>query len=414
MAGKWETVAPGIRCRDHAERKHGVKPDRYFTVRYMAGGKQVEEALGWASEGWTLKKAQAERTKLEEANRTGEGPATLREKRGRAEAQRQAEVLQAKGEKTVADLWDRYAKEVIAVHNKPRTIEEKTRMWENRVAPAIGHLKIKSVIEEHVGAVVRAPLRLAGGKVIGGKAEAGNLYRLLHHLFGKALAWGLRPKEMGNPLESIAEPKVDRRERLLTGGEIGALLRALDRTATEKTEQPQIVAIVRAAILTGARISELLSLEWDHVRAEEMEFHLPDTKSGFSRRPMSAETLAVLRSVDRMPGVPYIFRAVDTPAEPLAYNTAEKAFRRIVAAAGIERCSLHTIRHWFATMTANSVNNPRVGMALTGHKSHAAYMNYLHGDKAQAQALAGAMAALAGRLGEAETNVAPMRKGSGT
>src|SRR5258708_5945331 len=166
MAGKWETVAPGIRCRNHPTRKHGVKPDRYFTVRYMAGGKQVEEALGRATEGWTLKKAQAQRTTLEEANRTGEGAATLREKRGKVEAQRQAEALRARGEKTVTDLWDRYAKEVIAIHNKPRTIAEKIRMWERRIKPAIGHLKIKDVTEEDAGAVVRAPLRLDdAGKV---------------------------------------------------------------------------------------------------------------------------------------------------------------------------------------------------------------------------------------------------------
>ena len=56
-------------------------------------------------------------------------------------------------------------------------------------------------------------------------------------------------------------------------------------------------------------------------------------------------------------------------------------------------------------MTANSINNPRVGMALTGHKSHNAYMNYVHGDKEQAHALAEQLAALATGLGVAEPNV---------
>jgi hypothetical protein len=45
-------------------------------------------------------------------------------------------------------------------------------------------------------------------------------------------------------------------------------------------------------------------------------------------------------------------------------------------------------------MTANSVSNPRVGVALTGHRSHAAYMNYIHGDKEQAGALAEQLAEL--------------------
>jgi integrase len=294
---------------------------------------------------------------------------------------------------------------------KPRTAAEKTRRWERRIKPALGDVKIADVNEEDVGAVLRAPLRLDDtGQVIGGRAEAGNLYRLLHHMFRKALQWKLRPKEAGNPLESVTEPKVKRRERLLTGGEIGALLGALDRAASEETEYPQTIAAIRAAILTGARISELLALRWADIRRDEMELHLPDTKSGFSRRPISAATLAAISSVERMPGVDFVFRAIKTRTEPLAYDTVEKAFGRIAKAAGVRDCTLHTIRHWFSTMTANSVSNPRVGMALTGHKSHAAYMNYIHGDKEQARALAEQLAALADGLAKADPNVADLPK----
>jgi integrase len=141
-----------------------------------------------------------------------------------------------------------------------------------------------------------------------------------------------------------------------------------------------------------------------------MELHLPDTKSGFSRRPLSAATLAVLDSMGRMPGVAFVFRGIKTSTKPLAYNTVEKAFRRLTGAAGIEKCTLHTARHWFATMTANSVSNPRVGMALTGHRSHAAYMNYIHADKEQARALADQLAAVADGLAKASSNIVAVRK----
>src|SRR5215470_13044869 len=152
----WETLAPGIRSRQHPSRKHGLRRDRYFTVRYQVAGRQVEEALGWASEGWTLKRAQEELGKLLEANRTGQGNATLRERRRRAEEERQAEARRARGEKAVTDLWDRYAKDVMAVANKPRTIAEKNRMWQARIKTAIGHLRVKDVTEEDVSSVVRA------------------------------------------------------------------------------------------------------------------------------------------------------------------------------------------------------------------------------------------------------------------
>jgi integrase len=418
MVTRWITAAPGIRYRTHSSRKHGARLDRYFTLRFSVAGKQVEEALGWASEGWTVGKAQEQLIELKRARRTGQGHATLREA---AEASRrtkrekaEAETALARRQKTVADLWDRYSKEVVTIENKPSTVAEKTRMWARRVEPAIGHLKINDLTQEDVGAVVRAPLRLdAAGQVTGGKAEAGNLYRLLHHMFRKALQWSLRQKEAGNPLESVTEPKVKRRERLLTGGEIGALMKALDAAEVDGTEHPQAVAAIRAGIFTGARISELLSLRWQDIRRDEMELHLVDTKTGFSRRPISAAALALLNSVERMPGVEYVFRSVNTPTAPLAYNTVEKAFGRIIRRARIERCTLHTIRHWFATMTANSVSNARVGMALTGHKSHAAYMNYIHGDKAQARALADQLAALANGLAKADSNVAAIAPATG-
>ena len=112
--------------------------------------------------------------------------------------------------------------------------------------------------------------------------------------------------------------------------------------------------------------------------------------------------------------MPFVFRSVTDSRRPLSYNTVEKAFRRIASKAGVRNCTLHTIRHWVATMTANTVSNPRVGMAITGHKSHAAYMNYVHGDKEQAQALAEQLGALATRLATAGSNVSDLRKREGT
>jgi integrase len=418
MASKWMMAAPGIRYREHESRKHGVMRDRYFTLRFSIDGRQIEEALGWASEGWSVKLAQEKLAELRKAKRTGSGPATLREEaeanRRAARQQAEEEAALAREQKTLADLWDRYSKEVVAIENKPSTAAEKTRMWEKRIKPAIGELKINDVTDEDVGAVVRVPLRLdSGGQVIGGKAEAGNVYRLLHHMLRKALAWKLRSKELGNPLENVVEPRVPRRERLLTGREIGALLKALDTASAEQTELPQVVAVIRTTILTGARISELLGLRWDDIRREEMELHLADTKTGFSRRPVSVATLAALEGVERVPGTDFVYRDVKVPTEPLPYHKVEKAFRRIATAAGVKNCTLHTIRHWFSTMTANSVSNPRVGMALTGHKSHAAYMNYIHSDKEQARALADQLAAMATALANAASNVAPLfRKAS--
>ena len=120
-ATNWITAAPGVRCRKHLTRKHGARLDRYFTLRFSVGGKQVEEALGWASEGWTVAKAQEKLAELRKARRTGQGHITLREE---AEANRRAarqrpedEAALARRQRTVGHLWDRYSKEVMAIEN---------------------------------------------------------------------------------------------------------------------------------------------------------------------------------------------------------------------------------------------------------------------------------------------------------
>src|SRR5580704_1410074 len=111
MANKWITAAPGIRYRQHKSRKHGARLDRYFTLRFSVDGRQVEEALGWASGGWTVPRAQEELSRLRKAKRTGEGPTTLRDEAevNRRAEQRRAdeEAALARRQKTLADLWDR-------------------------------------------------------------------------------------------------------------------------------------------------------------------------------------------------------------------------------------------------------------------------------------------------------------------
>src|SRR5215831_16229447 len=87
-ATNWITAAAGVRYRKHPIRKHGARLDRYFTLRFSTDGKQVEEALGWASEGLTVAKAQERLIELKRAQRPGQGPKTLREA---AHASRKAE-----------------------------------------------------------------------------------------------------------------------------------------------------------------------------------------------------------------------------------------------------------------------------------------------------------------------------------
>lgn len=105
MSQKWKTLEEGIRVRYHATRKHGIKPDMYFTLRIQINGKRTEESLGWASEGMTLAKARLELARLKEAARSGTGLTTLRERKAVTEAET---VERQVGLMTIGEFWDRH------------------------------------------------------------------------------------------------------------------------------------------------------------------------------------------------------------------------------------------------------------------------------------------------------------------
>jgi hypothetical protein len=82
MAVKWISANfPGVRYYKHNSRKHGVKFDQYFSVRFQVDGKTVEEGLGWASQGITAEKAYQTRCELKDAAKTGSGATSLKARR---------------------------------------------------------------------------------------------------------------------------------------------------------------------------------------------------------------------------------------------------------------------------------------------------------------------------------------------
>ena len=72
-----KTKTSGVRYREHPTRKFGIQKDKYYSIRYKLNGKDKEECLGWASQGWSEKKAAEYLFELKKNQRTGEGAKTL-------------------------------------------------------------------------------------------------------------------------------------------------------------------------------------------------------------------------------------------------------------------------------------------------------------------------------------------------
>ena len=102
----------GIYYREHETRKHGKQKDKYFMIRYSNNGEKKAEAIGWASQGWTLQKANELLCKLKENIRLGKHPQTLAEMREmdkQAQKELEQEKIETEAERiTLQEAFDRY------------------------------------------------------------------------------------------------------------------------------------------------------------------------------------------------------------------------------------------------------------------------------------------------------------------
>jgi integrase len=208
---------------------------------------------------------------------------------------------------TLAEFAARYIEEYAKPYKKPRSVEEDERNLRLHVIPALGSLKLKDITTSHITrfhAVRRdAPI------------NANRCRALLSHLFKMAEVWGERPPG-SNPCRYVEKFGERKRERFLSAEELSRLAEALENCAG--IEPSSATAAIRLLILTGCRLSEILSLRWEQVDAERRCLELPDSKTGPKTVPLGAPALRLLAELPRREGSPYVLPA----------RTRWRAFRR--------------------------------------------------------------------------------------
>jgi len=115
---------------------------------------------------------------------------------------------------------------------------------------------------------------------------------VLSHVFTiSRKEWGM--EGLQNPVQTTTKPKEPRgRDRRISENEIKAICAA--------SESPELPAIVRLAIETGMRRSEIVGLEWSDIDLKSRTVHLDETKNGEPRDvPLSSAALATLTALPR-------------------------------------------------------------------------------------------------------------------
>lgn len=438
MAGyEWHHDAgfPGVRFRKHPTRKHGVKFDQYFAIRYQKDGKRHEAGLGWSTEGWTAEKAFLELSKLKAAAKTGEGPATMPDKRkakALADMERRArEQAEAKRNITVEEFFaDKYLPKAKA-DKKRDTWRFEESLFDYWIKPVIGDLTIAEIGVEHLEKI-KANM-LAGKRDAAKMSPKSKQVKEARPMSARSINGALAvirqiwnyAADMKPPLvtgqwpgaaRSFKKPKINNaRCRFLTQDEAARLLASLKATAEKavqwprrKEQKPDYTShdIALLALHTGMRFGEISGLTWDRVHLTKQLAQLLDTKTGDPRTVFLTEPVIEMlrrRSLDTK-GCRYVFpgsKKVDGEFAPIPFppSTIKRAIDALGFNAGVtdprQRISFHSLRHTFASWLVEQGESIRLVGDLLGHKTLTMTVRYSH---VSADAQKAAVAALGKRL----------------
>ena len=126
-------------------------------------------------------------------------------------------------------------------------------------------------------------------------------------------------------------------------------------------------------LYTGARLMEIQTLKWEHVRGDRI--HLPDAKTGGRVVPLGPEARAVLSAIPRDEDNPWVI-AGRLPGSHL--TDLQRPCRRIRKRADLEDVRIHDLRHSFASRALALGESLTMIGKLLGHTQVQTTARYAH------------------------------------
>ncbi|MEW9305480.1 tyrosine-type recombinase/integrase [Labrys neptuniae] len=425
----WDTELSGF----------GVKVEpggtKTFVVRYRAegGGRNAPQRQYTLGRYGVLTPDEARKL----AKQTLGGVATGDDPAGQLLAMRRA--------MTIAELGDLYLKEGVLLPTrrgglkKPSSIAADRLAIEAHIKPLIGSHRVASLTSSDVERFLvdvaqgkssrrRDPdMKPSRGAVPkGGESAATRAVRVLSAMISFARRRQVRPD---NPCFGVAKFATGTVERFLTTDELDRLGTALREAETvgivwepdpskkvkhaPKPENrivrvcPYATAAIRLLLFTGARLREILHLQWSFVDMERGLLFLPESKTGKKTIILNAPALAVLDGLGRVgrfviPG--------NNPDEPK--TDLKRPWSMITRRARLDGLRIHDLRHTHASFGVGAgFGLPIVGKML-GHTQASTTQRYAHLDndpvRRASESVGGTLAAaLDGRTAKVAPRSAP-------
>lgn len=369
----WEkTQYVGVRYREHQDRRHNGKIDKYFAIRYYHHGKSIEEGCGWSSEGCNAQKSSILRNELVNNNRLGVRPMTLGEKRQMDDEKRSQEAVEKRAEDAENVSFDTLAQDYLVWSKSAKSsYQHDCTRYNLHIKPVIGLLPAKMVSPIHLDNIRINMKKTHSPKTIH------HTLSLVRSIFYKSGERGLFSGE--NPVKKNIMPQFDNgRVRFLTTEEAKLLLDTL-RTRCRNAHDKTILGL-----FCGMRYSEIAKLTWENVNLEENLIAVLDTKTNKNRHIFFGKNVADMfraRVKDGYPSSGLIFPSkkggILTQMDWTFQQVADDHFNQNITDPR-QRVVFHTTRHSFCSWLVMNGTDLNTVMSLSGHRTFSCVLRYSH------------------------------------
>lgn len=386
-----------------------------FEYRAGEGGRAAAKkrvTIGGSTE-FTPDEARKRADKLRASVKVGEDP--------------QGDKAKARAAVTVEALAKDFLKEHVKAKRAENTASAYEDIIENHVIPRLGKLKAKDV---STGQIAKLHYDMRDTPSMANKTTA-----VISSMFSFGFKMGLIPKGE-NPANAVEKYEEEGVERYLSTAELERLGAAIHIAETQgvpweidpkkkvkhlrkenrvtKISQ-HAAAALRLLIFTGARLREILHLEWQHVDLERGLLFLPDSKTGKKTIVLNAPAMDVLANLPRIGRYVIAGESAGTEDEKPRADL-KRPWQAVRRHAGLNDVRVHDLRHNFASFGAGGgMGLPIIGKLL-GHTQAVTTQRYAHLDADPVRRASEAIGtqildAMGGRL--RKSNVVPIKKGGG-
>jgi len=278
-------------------------------------------------------------------------------------------------------VWRKDAKKKVS----PKTIETYDYVLNARILPALAHHKMEAISHVHLNDFLEET-KNAGLS----SSTMQKHYNVLNSIFKLAVKNETLKK---NPMDKVDKPTVRYKQgQVYDSEELKQLFRLL-----EKEENKQMVLMVKTALKTGMRKSEMLALQWQDVDFTTNTIHVkhslsytkdngyqlkePKTKGSVRKVAPPKRLMHEIKEhifkkkTERMEaaevweGGKYQFVFSTDLGKPLHQNTPNRWWSRFLKRTGFKKIRFHDLRHVAATDLINKGANIHSISKRLGHAS---------------------------------------------